>query len=99
MPDLLTSAASELARLPSILESLTAGLADADWRRRPASDEWSPLELVCHLRDEELEDFETRLRAGVEGEPGYPSNDPESWPQQRRYLEDDPDVVLNTLLR
>ena len=55
--DLLTNARIELARYPLVLEALLNGLADATWRARPAPAEWAPVEIVCHLRDEEVEDF------------------------------------------
>jgi hypothetical protein len=87
----------ELAALLPMLEALTAGLSDATWRKRPAEGEWSPLELLCHLRDEEAEDFTTRLRAIVEGASEYRRNNPEAWPIERRYNSDDPAAVLSTL--
>src|SRR5688572_23995925 len=53
----LASARQELARLPALLDTLLGGLDPADWGARPAPTEWSPVEIVCHLRDEEVEDF------------------------------------------
>jgi len=41
----------ELARLPMILEGMLADLDDALWRARPAPKEWSPVEIVCYLRE------------------------------------------------
>ena len=37
------------------------------WRARPAPDEWAPVEIVCHLRDEEAEDFGARVRVVLDG--------------------------------
>ena len=59
---LLVDARRELARLPLVLKALLAGLDPAGARARPAAGEWSPLEILCHLRDEETEDFGARLR-------------------------------------
>ena len=64
---LLASARTELARLPRILDVLLADVDTGTWRERPAPTEWSPIEIVCHLRDEELEDFGARLRVVVDG--------------------------------
>jgi hypothetical protein len=58
--DLMTAARAELARVPATLENLLAGLDAAAWRARPAPREWAPVEIVCHLRDEEVEDFGAR---------------------------------------
>ena len=65
---LLVEARRELARLPAVLEALLAGVDPSDARTRPATDEWSPVEILCHLRDEESEDFGARLiEAGEQG--------------------------------
>ncbi|HEU5320843.1 MAG TPA: DinB family protein, partial [Methylomirabilota bacterium] len=57
---LLTAARGELARLPDALDRLLDGLDAAAWRGRPAPKEWAPAEILCHLRDEETEDFGAR---------------------------------------
>ncbi len=87
--DLLTSARIELARLPLVLEALLNDLDSASWRARPAAAEWAPVEIVCHLRDEETEDFGARLRVVLEGGARFTPIDPEGWARERRYLEDD----------
>src|SRR2546422_11217520 len=82
---LLASARTELARLPRILDGLLGGLDAATWRERPAPAEWSPVEIVCHLRDEEAEDFGARVRVVVEGGDRFAAIDPERWAVERRY--------------
>jgi DinB family protein len=92
MPDantLLSEARAELARLPGVLTSLLAGLDAATWRERPAPGEWSPVEIVCHLRDEETEDFGARVRVVVEGGTEFAAIDPERWVEERRYRDAD----------
>jgi len=84
---LLVEARSELARLPIVLEALLAGLDEAGARARPAPDEWSPVEILCHLRDEESEDFGARLRVIVDGGSEFTPIDPERWAVERRYSE------------
>ena len=59
--DVLTSVRLELARFPAVLEALLKDLDAATWRARPALAEWAPVEIVCHLRDEEVEDFGARI--------------------------------------
>ena len=90
---LLADARAELARFPAILASLLAGL-DAGWRARPAPDEWAPVEIVCHLRDEEEEDFAARVRVSAEGGTAFAPIDPEGWAVARRYLDADGATAL-----
>jgi hypothetical protein len=94
---LLVEARRELARLPMVLEALLAGLDSAGARTRPAPDEWSPVEILCHLRDEETEDFGARLRVIVDGADEFAPIDPERWAKERRYHEASLPDVLQTL--
>jgi hypothetical protein len=91
---LLTATRTDLARLPPILRALLDGLDAALWRERPAAAEWSPLEIVCHLRDEEVEDFGARVRVVVAGGDAFVPIDPERWVAERRYRENDPATAL-----
>src|SRR5262245_12431125 len=97
-PDaVLAEVRRELARLPRILEAMLADLGPALWTASPAPAEWSPVEIVCHLRDEETEDFGARVRAIIDGAAAFPPIDPERWAVERRYREDDPQAVLAAL--
>lgn len=84
---ILDEARRELARLPAVLDALVGGLDEASARTRPAPGEWSPVEILCHLRDEETEDFGARLRVIVEGRGEFAPIDPERWVEERRYRE------------
>lgn len=75
--------------MPDVIAGLVAGLDAPGWRARPSPAEWAPVEIVCHLRDEELEDFGARARVVVEGGARFLTIDPERWAAERRYLEDD----------
>ena len=46
-----------------ILRGLTEGLAPEEWLRRPAPDEWSVTEIICHLRDVGREIHLSRLQS------------------------------------
>jgi len=96
---LLAAARDELARFPAALDSLVAGLDAAGWRARPAPREWAPVEIVCHLRDEEAEDFGARLRVIVEGGTAFTPIDPERWAAERRYLDEDGPATLAEFCR
>jgi hypothetical protein len=86
---LLTAAHRELGRLPDLLDALIGDLDAVTARTRPALDEWSPVEIVCHLRDEETEDFSARVRAVLEGKTELAPIDPVGWVEARRYREAD----------
>jgi hypothetical protein len=95
----MAAARAELARFPATLESLLAGLDAAAWRARPAPKEWAPVEILCHLRDEDVEDFGARLRVIVEGGAAFAPIDPEGWAVARRYLDADGPATLVELGR
>jgi len=94
----LTEARRELARLPAVIDALTTGLDEETWRARPAPEEWSPLETICHLRDEETEDFGARLAVVVEGGRQFAPIDPPRWAVERRYREAMPGQVVAALV-
>ena len=97
-PDLLLAASRvQLARLPVALDALLIDLDPADWRARPAAHEWAPIEIVCHLRDEEVEDFGARLRVILDGGRAFTPIDPERWVEDRRYRDTDPTDALTAL--
>jgi len=90
----IAGAALNLARTPEILRLVTAELSDADWRSPPAPERWSPLEILCHLRDEEVEDFGARLRVVLAGGGTFAPIRPAEWVIERRYNAADPAAVL-----
>lgn len=96
--EVLTSARIELARFPRLLDTVLNDLDATSWRTRPARGEWAPVEIVCHLRDEEVEDFGARLRVAVDGGQRFVSIDPERWATERRYLDDDGPRALAAFL-
>ncbi len=67
---------------------------------RPAPDTWSLLEIVCHLYDEEREDFRTRVFHALDHTPGMPpSIDPPGWVSARKYNEQEYQVQLDAFLK
>ncbi len=82
------------------IHSLAAGFPREAARWRPAPEAWSPLEVVCHLYDEEREDFRAHLQ-GVLHIPMLPWSPiaPQEWVTQRHYNEREFEPVLENLLR
>jgi hypothetical protein len=96
---LVSEARRELARFPALLGAVVAGLDADSWRARPLPAEWAPVEIVCHLRDEEAEDFGARVRAILAGDDRFAPIDPERWAVERRYQDADPDAALTAFRR
>lgn len=66
---------------------------DIYWR--PAPDKWNLLEVVCHLRDEEVLDFRSRTEHVLEyPEMPMPMFNPADWVIQHKYAERDYIEVL-----
>jgi len=56
------------------------------WKMNP--DKWCLLEIICHLYDEEREDFRTRTKQVLEKpELSLPPIDPVNWVKERNYIE------------
>jgi len=51
----------ELQDSTGMIRALLKGVAPQEARIKPSSDSWSILEVVCHLYDEEREDFREHL--------------------------------------
>jgi hypothetical protein len=76
----------ELAQGAETITSLVVGVSPEEARVRPAPEAWSLLEVVCHLHDEEREDFRPRLDL-VLHRPGeaWARIDPAAWVAEREY--------------
>lgn len=89
-----------LARNKEVFKELLAGVEKNCYKWRPTPDQWNLLEIVCHLRDEEQEDFRVRTRRVLEGTEGpLPAIDPASWVQERSYKDQNYGEVLLDFLQ
>jgi hypothetical protein len=90
---------SQLVQGAETIRSLVAGVSAAEARVRPAPDAWSLLEVVCHLHDEEREDFRPRLDVVLHRpDEAWVRIDPAGWVTARRYNERDLDETLKGFL-
>jgi hypothetical protein len=94
-----TSLIGQLQRGPGVIGGLLDGLDSEAMRWRPAPDKWSALEVVCHLADEEREDFRLRLDLALH-QPGrtWPGIDPPAWVTERGYQEREPADALEDFM-
>jgi hypothetical protein len=80
----------ELAHNIEIVRQLVTGNSQAEARFKPNSESWSILEVVCHLYDEEQEDFRQRLDIILHSpDAKWPPIDPGGWVTLRKYNERD----------
>jgi len=81
----LSAMIASMDSFPAMLASAVAGLTDEDVRWKPPSGAWSILEIVCHLADEEAEDFRLRVLSTLDDPAkAWPSIEPEESVTQRR---------------
>lgn len=79
-----------LSSTPAVMQGLTWGLSKADWGHEPGRDDWAMIEILCHLRDTELEIHHMQIRILLDGDDGFiPRPDAGVWAKQRRYLDED----------
>lgn len=89
----------QLSRHRAVFHDLLEGLGEAEMRWKPAPDKWCALEVVCHLHDEEREDFRARVRHILETPTApLPPIDPPGWVSARRYMEQDFAATLQKFL-
>jgi hypothetical protein len=69
-----------------VVRSITETVGDGQAAWKPGPDDWSILEVVNHLADEETEDFRARLRQLLDGKPGiWTPIAPREWVNERGY--------------
>ncbi len=95
----LDNITTQLTRQAKAIRALVEGVSDEQARWRPGPDEWSILEVIHHLYDEEIEDFRAHLdHILYHADQPWPRIDPGGWVTQRRYNEQDPAALLARFL-
>jgi len=91
-----------LTRLSSSAEtiaSLARTVSDVQARWKPSPEEWSVLEVICHLYDEEREDFRMRVDFTLhKPDADWPPINPVGWVTERGYNRRDPAASLEAFL-
>lgn len=91
---------NELCRNRQVFNELLSGLQAEMYLWKPVPEKWCLLEVVCHLYDEECEDFRARTKHVLEtpDEP-MPLFDQLSWVTEREYMRQDFSEKLKALLK
>lgn len=75
---------------PAVLRSLTLGLTEDQWHREPRREDWAMNEIICHLRDTEVEIHQLQLDLMLERPDAFiPRPDTGVWASAREYLHED----------
>ena len=89
----------DLARGAEIIRALIMGVTQAEARFKATPESWSVLEVVCHLYDEEREDFRQRLDIILHRPTEkWPPIDPVGWVTTRGYNERNLAETLDSFL-
>jgi hypothetical protein len=80
----------ELESSTEMIHALLSNISQDESRLKPDPEAWSVLEVVCHLYDEEREDFREHLDFILHRqEEDWHIIDPQGWVMERRYNEQD----------
>jgi hypothetical protein len=90
---------NQLLRNKSVFQDLLANVSEEEFRWSQQPGKWCLLEILCHLYDEEREDFRTRVKCVLEN-PSQPppAFDPQVWVTERNYLGQDYNEVLKRFI-
>lgn len=89
----------ELERNREVFKHLLSDISEKEFRWKPAPEKWNLLDVVCHLYDEEREDFRLRTKSVLENpEKPLPRFDPVAWVTERNYSEQDYTTKLEDFL-
>ncbi len=89
----------EMTRNRDIFRHLLSNTPEETYLWRPQAQQWNLLEILCHLCDEEVDDFQARTRQALENpEEPFVAIDPEAWVSSRNYAEQNYEAKLKEFL-
>jgi hypothetical protein len=91
--------ANKLHSNKEVFRHLFGGVRSEQYLWKPQADKWCLLEILCHLYDEEREDFRARVRSVLK-DPQQPLApiDPQGWVAARNYMGQHYDEKLGQFL-
>ena len=76
----------ELQNSTEMIRALLVGISQEEAQVKPDPESWSMLEVICHLYDEEREDFREHLDFILHRQnTGWHQIDPQAWITERNY--------------
>ncbi|HEX3272664.1 MAG TPA: DinB family protein [Ktedonobacterales bacterium] len=80
--------------------ALAEGATPEQARWKPTPEEWSLLEVICHLHDEEREDFRQRLDLILHHpDADWPPINPPGWVTERAYNQRDLQAMITAFMQ
>jgi hypothetical protein len=77
---------TQMARQAQMIKTLVQGVSQEQAVWKPSPDEWSILEVINHLYDEEIEDFRAHVNVVLHHpDRPWPRIDPQGWVTARAY--------------
>ncbi len=90
---------SQLAATPAALGTLTNNIAPGIWQKKPKEGEWCLTEVICHMRDVEIEVNLPRVQKIMLGDnPFLPGVNSDEWAASRKYIEQDGKEALQVFI-
>lgn len=88
-----------LASNKKVFHDLLTNKSKSEYLWKPHAEKWCLLEIVCHLFDEEREDFRTRVKHTLESPNTLlPPIDTVGWVTSREYMEQDYEQMVAEFL-
>ncbi len=97
--EILIHTINEFNRNSTIFNSLFSDVQSELILWKPESTKWCLLEIICHLYDEEREDFRARIKHVFENpKAALPQIDPTGWVTSRNYIKLNYQETLNNFM-
>lgn len=94
-----TAVMALMTAAPASIASLIRRMPASEWAVRPARGEWSLVEVLCHLRDNEREVNQPRLELMMtEEEPFVAASNTSDWADSRGYIRQDGNAAFKEFL-
>jgi FMN phosphatase YigB (HAD superfamily) len=89
LPDFKTAQATliTLRSTPAVFDTWCNAMPVKRWNQRSQPPAWSPVEIICHLRDVDIEVNVPRLQKILSSDnPFIPGSDSDRWAEERQYI-------------
>lgn len=99
LPDFKTPQATRftLRSTPAVFDTWCATLSPERWILQSQPPAWSPVEIICHLRDVDIEVNLPRLKKIIATpNPFIPGSDSDRWAEERKYIQQNGRQALNS---